>query len=81
MFVVDNHLLSGESPQGTPVRFTPSAKHGGIIEPKFLVFHYTACSAATARELLLRHAGSNRVSAHLLVHADDGWRLAALAHE
>jgi N-acetylmuramoyl-L-alanine amidase len=70
MFAINGQLLVGDSPQGIATRFLPTANHDGQIVPKYLVFHYTACSAAAARAAFLRQTGGNRVSAHLLVDRD-----------
>lgn len=72
MFTIDHHMLSGTSPQDQPLMQTPSGNHNGSIQPKFLVFHYTACSAQAAANAFTRAQGSNRVSAHLLVDAAGG---------
>ena len=70
MFAINNELLVGDSPQGIATRFLQSENHNGQIAPKYLVFHYTACSAAAASAAFLRKTGANRVSAHLLVDRD-----------
>jgi N-acetylmuramoyl-L-alanine amidase len=70
MFTLSGHRLTGDSPQGIPVRYVASLNHGGVIQPKFLVFHYTACTSEAARAIFLRQTGSNRVSAHVLVDPD-----------
>ena len=70
MFTVSNEMLVGDSPQGVATLSRPSDNHGGPIVPKYLVFHYTACSAAAASAAFLRKTGANRVSAHLLVDRD-----------
>lgn len=66
---VVNHRLEGEI-GGKPVAHETSTNHNGPINPKLVVFHYTACSFDAARAAFLRTSGSNRVSAHLMVDAD-----------
>ena len=70
MFAINNEMLVGDSPQGIATRFLQSENQNGQIAPKYLVFHYTACSAAAASAAFLRKTGANRVSAHLLVDRD-----------
>lgn len=70
MFTLNGHLLVGTSPQDRPVQAALTQNHDGPIVAKFLVFHYTACTGASARATFLRQAGPNRVSAHLLVDRD-----------
>jgi N-acetylmuramoyl-L-alanine amidase len=52
---------------GTGILRRPSDNHGGIIEPKFIVIHYTAGgSAQSSIDAMAR----NRLSAHLVVDRD-----------
>jgi N-acetylmuramoyl-L-alanine amidase len=72
MFLIANHLLTGSSEDGTAVRSetSPNCNANGSIQPRFLVFHYTACSFAAARAAFMNGNAANRVSAHLLVDLD-----------
>jgi N-acetylmuramoyl-L-alanine amidase len=50
------------------VQQVPTASHGGPITPHFIVWHYTACSAASARAAFL--SPRLKVSAHFMVLED-----------
>ncbi|MDR6523232.1 N-acetylmuramoyl-L-alanine amidase [Variovorax paradoxus] len=69
MLDIANDLLSGEI-HGRAIGTAPTANHGGVIAPRLLVFHYTACDFTAAKNTFLSTAGKNRVSAHLLVDTD-----------
>ncbi|ANQ84965.1 N-acetylmuramoyl-L-alanine amidase [Azoarcus olearius] len=66
---VANHRLAGKV-KGKSIGFSASPNHNGIINPKFVVFHYTACSHADASAAFMNASGNRRVSAHLLVDSD-----------
>ncbi|MBQ0961532.1 N-acetylmuramoyl-L-alanine amidase [Ideonella sp. 4Y11] len=71
MFNIQSQLLAGTSDNGREVAFEASPNiNAHPIVPKFLVFHYTACSFDAARRTFLDGYGANRVSAHLLVDED-----------
>ena len=72
MYSIANHRLAGISTGGTAVRSetSPNFNANGSIQPRFLVFHYTACSFAAAQASFLDGNAANRVSAHLLVDVD-----------
>lgn len=72
MFDIDNHRLKGASTGGAAVRSeaSPNYNASSSIQPRFLVFHYTACSFAAARNAFMDGNAANRVSAHLLVDVD-----------
>jgi N-acetylmuramoyl-L-alanine amidase len=74
MFSINNHILAGKSLKSlatvADVVQSPSPNHNGEILPRFLVFHYTACDAQTAKVAFLKSSGSDRVSVHLLVDSD-----------
>lgn len=70
MFMLNGQLLSGNSLGGHSVTQRSTLNFGGQIVPKFLVFHYTACSALDASTAFMRAAGDRSVSAHLLVDVD-----------
>lgn len=54
---------------GRPVRFTPAARRGGPITPRFIVIHYTAGGSA---ESTARYFASDaaRASAHFVIGRD-----------
>jgi N-acetylmuramoyl-L-alanine amidase len=71
MFDIQSQRLTGASDNGQAVAHEPSPNVSAHpILPKFLVFHYTACSFDAARRAFLNAQSSNRVSAHLLVDED-----------
>lgn len=71
MFSIQNQRLTGTSQNGRAVSFEPSRNVSrNPITPKFLVFHYTACSFDAARRTFLDDQAAQRVSAHLLVDED-----------
>lgn len=71
MFDIQSQRLNGTAANGTAVVQEPSRNFSAQpITPKFLVFHYTACSFQVARQVFLDAHSSHRVSAHLLVDED-----------
>lgn len=72
MFSIEHHQLAGSSANGVAVRFeqSPNFNANNAIQPRFLVFHYTACDFMTARAAFLDAYSTHRVSAHLLVDVD-----------
>lgn len=62
--------ITGQSPNQVDVSWAPSDNHNGDITPRFLIYHYTASSFASARDQFLRNSGPNRTSAHLMVDRD-----------
>lgn len=69
MLAIENHRLQGVV-GGKHVEWVPSGNHNGEITPKYLIFHYTACSYGAAKNTFLSNTGSKRTSAHLLVDLD-----------
>jgi N-acetylmuramoyl-L-alanine amidase len=70
MLTISNHTLSGATPQGHAVQHSATPNQRGDIVPRFLIFHYTACSAQAAKNAFMRQAGASSVSAHLLVDSN-----------
>ncbi|TFW05580.1 N-acetylmuramoyl-L-alanine amidase [Oxalobacteraceae bacterium OM1] len=70
MLTINADVLAGTTVASQPVQWTPSPNHNGIIRPRYLVFHYTGCSAEVARDTFLAAGGNKPVSAHLLVDRD-----------
>jgi N-acetylmuramoyl-L-alanine amidase len=67
-YSVVNHVLHKD---GKPVAQKPSPNHGGVMQPKILVLHYTAIdSASSAIATLTDGDASNRVSVHLVLDKD-----------
>lgn len=66
---IQNHIITG-SINDMPVSWNPTKNHNGVINPEYLIFHYTACSFDIALAEFLRETGENRTSAHLLVNLD-----------
>lgn len=69
MPTISNHIITG-SIRGIPVVWTPTNNHNGVISPKYLIFHYTACSKDIALTTFIRDKGENRTSAHIVIDAD-----------
>lgn len=69
MLSVANHRLDGTS-GAKAVVWDPTSNHNNTITPKFLVFHYTACSYEVAMSTFKRTSGDNRSSVQLLVDSD-----------
>ena len=70
MLAILHHRLTGIDPSGRAPSWKPSPNHNADIAPRFLMFHYTRCSAETALHLLTAGDRPNPVSAHLLVDRD-----------
>jgi N-acetylmuramoyl-L-alanine amidase len=66
MLTVSSHRL-----QGVNVLHDSTDHHDGFIQPRFLVFHFTAISFGDTVRKFKEGTPGNRVSAHLLV-AQDG---------
>jgi N-acetylmuramoyl-L-alanine amidase len=67
-FTLQDHSLGGTSAGGDAVHLLASPNHGDTIRPRYLVFHYTASSAASAEAQFMTSTVDKRSSAHLLVH-------------
>ena len=48
--------ITGQSPNQVDVSWAPSDNHNGDITPRFLIYHYTASSFASARDQFLRNS-------------------------
>lgn len=72
LLVDTQHRLTARLADGRPVQHeqSPNLTPNVTIQPRFVVFHYTACSHAAARNAFLR--ASTQVSAHLLIDTDGG---------
>lgn len=69
MKITTEHMLDGVNVTNTP-------NHGGEIEPRFIVMHYTAGTSALSAVKTLTNPAS-RVSAHLVIDTDGQiWQLA-----
>ncbi len=66
MFAITNHLLFKD---GVPVEFRESPNHGGEIEPRLIVIHYTGDNSLEGA-LSWLCAPQSGVSAHLVVAKD-----------
>ena len=64
---IRNHRLVNDVPHS--IAFMPSPNIGGIIEPRYLVIHYTAGSSAAGSISWLQNPAS-KVSAHLVIARD-----------
>lgn len=65
-FTIDNNILYQN---GVKVIQRPSPNHGGVIEPKFIIIHYTAANTAeSAISWMIQKRKKHNVSAH--IHID-----------
>ena len=64
---IRNHRLVNDAPDN--INFSASPHIGGIIQPRYLVIHYTAGSSATGSISWLKNPAS-KVSAHLVIARD-----------
>lgn len=64
---IRNHRLLHED--GTPVRYEPTPNHGGRLQPRYLILHYTAGSSLDGSIAWFKNPHA-KASAHLVIGRD-----------